>query len=59
MPSSSFSNSVDSTSSSSAKDILENMDQDDLVVFQMMASNTNDLFNSHSTISVWDVLGTM
>jgi hypothetical protein len=43
----------------SAKDILENVDQDDLVIFQMMASNTNDLLNSHSTIGVWDVLGTM
>jgi hypothetical protein len=52
---SSSSNSDDSTSSSSAKDILDNMDQDDFVIFQtmaMMASNTNDLFNSHLTNGV-------
>jgi hypothetical protein len=39
-----------SSSSNSDEDILENMDQDDLVLFHMMAamaSNTNDLFNSH------------
>ncbi len=73
MSSSSFSNNDDSTSSSSDEDILEDMDQDDLVIFQMMAtvaSNINDLFNSHkmewgggqsmdSTIGVRDVLGTM
>jgi hypothetical protein len=50
MSSSSSSNSDDSTSSSSNEDILEDMDQDDLVIFQMMAtmaSNTNDLLNSH------------
>jgi hypothetical protein len=50
MSSSNTSNSDDSTSSSSDEDILENMDQDDLVLFQMMAtmaSNTNDLFNPH------------
>jgi hypothetical protein len=43
-------NSDDSTSSSSDEDILEGMDQNDLVFCQMMAtmaSNTNDLFNSH------------
>jgi hypothetical protein len=50
------------------------MDQDDIVIFQMMAimaSNTNDLFNSHemgkrtggsqfvdSIVGVWDVLDT-
>jgi hypothetical protein len=45
---SSTSNNDDSTSSSSDEDILENMDQDDLVLFQMMAamaSNNDDLFN--------------
>jgi hypothetical protein len=50
MSSSSSSNNEDSTSSSSDEDMLEDMDQDDLVIFQMMAtmaSNTNDLFNSH------------
>jgi hypothetical protein len=50
MSSSSSSISDDSISSSSDQDILEDMDQDDLVIFQMMAkmaSNTNDLFNSH------------
>jgi hypothetical protein len=50
MSSSSFSNNGDSTLSSSDEDILVEMDQDDLVIFQMMAtmaSNTNDLFNSH------------
>jgi hypothetical protein len=44
MSSSSSSNSDHFTSSSSGED------QDDLVLFQMMttmASNTNDLFNSH------------
>jgi hypothetical protein len=53
--------------------ILENMDQNELVIFHMMAtmaSNTNDLFNSHKmeerggqfvdpTVGVQDVLGTM
>jgi hypothetical protein len=67
---SSSSNSDDSTSSSSDEDILEDMDQNDLVIFQLMAtmaSNTNDLFNSHemeegkgqyinSTVGVRDVL---
>jgi hypothetical protein len=50
MSSSCSSNSDDSTSSSSDKDILEDMDQNDLVIFQLMAtmaSNNNDLFNSH------------
>jgi hypothetical protein len=50
MSSSSSSNNEDSTSSSSGVDMLENMDQDDLLIFQMMAmmaSNTNDLFNSY------------
>jgi hypothetical protein len=50
MFSSSYLNSDDSTSSSSHENILENIDQDDLVIFQMMAtmaSNINDLFNSH------------
>jgi len=50
MSSSSFSNNDDSTSSSSDEDILEDMDQNDFVIFQMMAtmgSNTNDLFNLH------------
>jgi len=50
MSSSHYSNSDDSTSSSSDEDILEDVNQDDLVIFQMMAtmaSNTNDLFNSH------------
>ncbi len=73
MSSSSISNSDDSTSSSSGVDFLENMDQDDLVLFQMMAtmaSNINDLFNPHEMeegggqyvdppIGVWDVLSTM
>jgi hypothetical protein len=48
--SSSSSNNDDFTSSSSDEDILENMDQDDLIIFQLMAtmaSTTNDLFNSH------------
>ncbi len=34
----------------SNEDILEDMNQDDLVFFQMMATmafNTNDLYNSH------------
>jgi hypothetical protein len=50
MSSSNYSNSDDSTSSSSDEDILEDVNQNDLVIFQMMAtmaSNTNDLFNSH------------
>jgi hypothetical protein len=50
MSSSSSSNSDDFTSTSSDEDILKDMDQDDLIIFQMMAtmaSNTNDLFNSH------------
>jgi hypothetical protein len=75
MSSSHYSNSDDSTSSSSDEDILEDVNQDDLVIFQMMAtmaSNTNDLFNSHkmeewgggcqyvdSIVGVQDVLGTM
>jgi hypothetical protein len=73
MSSSSSSNSDDSTSSSSDEDILEDMDQNDLGLFQMMAtmaSNTNDLFNSHEMddkggqsvdpiVGVWYVLGTM
>jgi len=45
-----FSNNDDFTSSSSDEDILEDMDQYDIVIFQMMAttaSNTNELFNSH------------
>ncbi len=37
MSSSSSSNNEDSTSSSSDEDMLEDMDQDDLVIFQMMA----------------------
>jgi hypothetical protein len=61
---SSFSNSDDSTSSSNNEDILEDMDQDDLVIFQMMAtmaSNTNDLFNSYKMeelggINMWTQL---
>jgi hypothetical protein len=36
MFSSSSSNSNDFTSSSNDEDILENMDQDDLVIFQIM-----------------------
>jgi hypothetical protein len=36
MFSSSSSNSDDFTSSSNDEDILENMDQDDLVIFQLM-----------------------
>jgi hypothetical protein len=46
------------------------MDQDDLIIFQLMASTTNDLFNSHemeeekgryvnSTTGVQDVLDMM
>jgi hypothetical protein len=44
---SSFSNSDDFISYSSDEDVLEDMDQNDLVSFQMMAmptSNSNDLF---------------
>jgi hypothetical protein len=66
-------NNDDIISSSNHKDVLENMDQDDLVIFQMMtiiASNSNGLFTSHEmkeearqsthpTIEVHDVLGTM
>jgi hypothetical protein len=50
MSSSSSSNSDDSTSSSNDEDILEDMNRNDFVLFQMMAtmaSNTTDLFNSH------------
>jgi hypothetical protein len=50
MSSSNSSNSDDSTSSSSDEDILKDMNQDDLVIFQMMATmafNANDLSNSH------------
>jgi hypothetical protein len=36
---SSFSNSDDSTSSSSDEDILKDMDQDDLVIFQMIGND--------------------
>jgi len=63
----------DFISSSNHKDVLENLDQNDLVIFQMMtiiASNSNGLFTSqemkeearqstHPTIEVHDVLGTM
>ncbi len=73
MSSSSSPNSDDSTLASNDEDILKNMDQDDLVIFQLMvtlASNTNDLFNSHemeerkgqyvnSIVGVQDVLGMM
>jgi len=73
MSSSSSPNSDDSTLTSNDEDILKNMDQDDLVIFQLMvtiASNTNDLFNSHemeerkgqyvnSIVGVRDVLGMM
>jgi len=51
------SNSDDSTSSSSDEDILKDMNQDDLVIFQMMATmafNTNDLYNSHK-MEEWGV----
>jgi hypothetical protein len=62
-----------SSSSNSDEDILEDPDQHDLVLFHMMAtmaSNTNDLFNSHKmeerrgqsvdpTVGVQDVLRTM
>jgi hypothetical protein len=62
-----------SSSSNSDEDILEDLDQLDLVLFQMMAtmaSITNDLFNSHKmekrggqfvgpTVGIQDVLGTM
>jgi len=73
MSSSSSPNSDDSTLTSNDEDILKNMDQDDLVIFQLMvtiASNTNDLFNSHemeerkgqyvnSIVGVRDVSGMM
>jgi hypothetical protein len=39
--------SDDFTSSSSDEDNLEDTNQDDLVILTTMASNTNDLFNSH------------
>jgi hypothetical protein len=39
MSSLSSSNSDDSTSSSGDEDILENMDQDDLVIFQMTSND--------------------
>jgi hypothetical protein len=68
-----FLNSDGFISSSNHENVLENMDQDDLVIFQMtttITSNSNDLFTSHEikeearqsthpTIEVQDVLGTM
>jgi hypothetical protein len=65
--------SYNSTSSSSDEDILENMHQDDLLIFQMMATRASTLmiFSIHIrwkngggqsmdlTIGVQDVLGTI
>jgi hypothetical protein len=70
---SSFSNSDDFISYSSDEDVLEDMDQNDLVSFQMMAmatSNSNDLFtwcemeewarqSVDPTVGIQDVLGIM
>jgi hypothetical protein len=70
---SSFSNSDDFISYSSDEDVLKDMDENDLVIFQLMAmvtSNSNDLFTSHEmeerarqcvdpTVRIQDVLDTM